>query len=1112
MAIDKNSVMNEARKFAARGLYDKAIAEWKKLLNESPHDANLFNTIGDLCIKKNSRAEAVDAYKRAADILADDGFTSKAIALYKKILNIDINRIEVHLALGDMHAEKGLTGNALQNYKFAADFYKKENKIAEALGIYQKMADLDPSNVAFRIKLADMYAKERMTAEAVSSYLAAADVHLSKGAIKEARHLFEKVLAIDPDNRAVYHKAGVAYLKEGKFNEACKALKPAFESDPDNRELSDAYFEALTKAGKSGDAERVITKILAAAPDRTDLHEKLYDLYIAGGNFEKALATASSLSQFRVEQGDRSGAEEILKKFVAASPSSLPGWRALAELYISFGRGQDAADAYMDAAKARSEEGDVEGAVAALNRALEIVPDFQEARVLLERLSSSVSPPAELSGEPAEEPSPELAGRPEDEKAETPALELAAGPEVESVEAPSPELATEPEQEAEKPAPAVLETPPAGEEFPAAPAAEQVAEVRTAEEKKVDPAVAEALLEADVLVKYGLAAKAIEQLEGLVKKFPESTELRFKLRDLHGDQGQMRKAADHMLAVADLYRKRGMEDEAEQVLRSALDMDPSNAEVSARLGVSPAPASAGLVALTPPEPAPTAFEDFPPSEDLSGKAAEPASETMGPSEETPFPEPAPTGEIVLEGLESGFSQEAEPSVTAEPPVDETPSTETALSAGGKPAVGAFGIESGPLETGRDVLETMSRADEGPGSPTVPEERAAKADVNELWAEAEFYFQQGLFHEAKKHYARIIQMNPGERKAIERLEELSREVDEIEEFAKLAEAVEELEAAPPPDAHSGPELPLSKTDEEAVRSLMKEISQLKQPLQRPAPPEKEEASSAPSRPEAPPERLHPAGPPQKAFDAAGHTKPGKEEDYFDLGAELAADSRQASAEQEKEHGDFFDLASELRDELSEDTAPQAASDEEQSLDDIFEEFKQGMEKHAAKEDEDTHYNLGVAYREMGLLDDAITEFIMTPDGEPKFIQSRYMLGLCYMEKGDYRRAAGEIQNAMNYSEATGVATQNLIGMHYDLGYAFQGAGNTLGALREFQIVQNLDPHYRDIAEKIKELRKGEFVSLDQLKDDIEKEISEKFLEEDKRIEREEKNRKNEKVRS
>src|SRR5512146_1688704 len=166
MAIDKNAVINEARKFAAKGLYDKAIAEWKKVLSETPNDANLFNTIGDLCIKKNARAEAVDAYKRAADILAEDGFTSKAIALYKKILNIDINKVEVHLALGDMHAEKGLTGNALANYKYVADLYTKQNKKAEALGIYQKMADLNPDNVPFRIKLADMYAKEGMVAEA----------------------------------------------------------------------------------------------------------------------------------------------------------------------------------------------------------------------------------------------------------------------------------------------------------------------------------------------------------------------------------------------------------------------------------------------------------------------------------------------------------------------------------------------------------------------------------------------------------------------------------------------------------------------------------------------------------------------------------------------------------------------------------------------------------------------------------------------------------------------------------------------------------------------------------------------------------------------------------
>src|SRR3990172_6555302 len=104
MAIDKNTVTKDAQKYVAKGQYDKAIAEWKKLLKESPNDPNIYNTIGDLCLKKNTKPEAVDAYKRAADLLAEDGFTSKAIALYKKVLNIDATRIDVHLALGDMNA------------------------------------------------------------------------------------------------------------------------------------------------------------------------------------------------------------------------------------------------------------------------------------------------------------------------------------------------------------------------------------------------------------------------------------------------------------------------------------------------------------------------------------------------------------------------------------------------------------------------------------------------------------------------------------------------------------------------------------------------------------------------------------------------------------------------------------------------------------------------------------------------------------------------------------------------------------------------------------------------------------------------------------------------
>jgi tetratricopeptide (TPR) repeat protein len=242
----------------------------------------------------------------------------------------------------------------------------------------------------------------------------------------------------------------------------------------------------------------------------------------------------------------------------------------------------------------------------------------------------------------------------------------------------------------------------------------------------------------------------------------------------------------------------------------------------------------------------------------------------------------------------------------------------------------------------------------------------------------------------------------------------------------------------------------------------------------------------------------------------------DDDFFDLGAELNEVGRIPSAPAPaalQASDDFFDLASELRDELSSVSvpAPSSSNPEEQSLDDIFDDFKKGVEQQSIKEDVDTHYNLGVAYKEMGLLDDAISEFVMTPDDEPKYVQSRYMLGLCYMEQGDYENAIIEMKNALHYADEFGVSAEEHMGMCYDLGLAYQGTGDINSALAEFQRVYASDARYRDVSQKILSLQKGGGVSQQQLKNDIEREISSKFLAEGERIQREEKTKKNDRAR-
>jgi tetratricopeptide (TPR) repeat protein len=1121
MAIDKNAVIKEAQKFVAKGQFDKAIAEWKKLVREFPNDANIFNTIGDLCLKKDAKADAVDAYKKAADILAADGFTSKAIALYKKVLNIDPKKIEAHLALADLNAEKGLTGNALESYKLVADHYKQNQEMAKALGIYQKMADLNPSNSAFRLKLADMYAKEGMKKEAVKAYLEVADVHMSKEAYQDARQIFEKALALDPNSKKIYHKAGIVYYKEGKYVEACKALKPAFEGDPSNKELIDMYLDALAKAGRDVEAEEIYKKLLSEDATRIDLREKLFHLYLARKEHDKALAEARIIAEARLKDRAAAGekglkmlpgtgeaeldeeanaALENLKGLVAENPGFAEARRTLGDFYAKVGRGRDAAAEFVQAAEILIGAGDKDGAKGALARAIELAPDSTEAK---QRLESLLAPPP-----PAPEPAPVVV-----KPAVTPPAPLAAGT------------------------------------TPAAPVAEE------------DPAIADAFTEVDVLVKYGLSAKALEQLEGLAKKFPESVKIRIKLRDLYGDQGNVGKAVAHMLVLADLYAKSGVQDQAESVLQTALELDPGNAEVQSRLGMVPsesaqAPAAPGELTFEEPLAGAPSLDEVLPSAEV-----QPAAEITTGFEGLDMTPPELGEELVVPGPaerdEPAFVEPAkEPSVSGEITFEEPLVPDFPMEGQQPPLEEATAVEP-QKPVSEEHLEQPFGLETEPEVPA-QEPPAQEADLKEIWAEAEFYYQQGLFDEAKKHYAKIIQHDPSDTRAIDRLTEISREAVETQEFSKLADAVDELEGYVGGD-EAGEELAASESDDEAVRSLMQEITQLKQ--QQPAPSSTEDVA-APAPPEAPPveeaavsesddeavrllmqeiaqlkqqtgapsvEAAVPPKAPAADTEMIGTAVPGRtdvrqkeqrpEEDFFDLGEELRESGIPTPKSERKEQAvkstdDFFDLASELRDELSSVSVPppSSTSAEEQSLDDIFEEFKKGVEQQAVKEDVDTHYNLGVAYKEMGLLDDAIAEFVLTPEQEPKFVQSRYMLGLCYMDKGEYQNAIAELQNALNYSENFGVDVRERIGLYYDLGLAYQLAGDAGGALKEFQKVYDVDPGYRDAASKIKELQKGDFISLEQLKDDIEKEISFKFLEEGERIEREEKIRKNEKVRS
>ncbi|MGE5300190.1 MAG: tetratricopeptide repeat protein, partial [Acidobacteriota bacterium] len=156
---DKTAIMKEAQKYLAKGQIDKAIAEWDKLIKDSP-DGNTYNMVGDLYLRKGDRKSAIESYHQAAGYFRKEGFSLKALALYKKVLNISQADANALYALGELSEEKGLTTEATKYYLAAADSLSKEGKKDRLLDIYQKIVSLSPSNVPLRNKVAEIFLKE----------------------------------------------------------------------------------------------------------------------------------------------------------------------------------------------------------------------------------------------------------------------------------------------------------------------------------------------------------------------------------------------------------------------------------------------------------------------------------------------------------------------------------------------------------------------------------------------------------------------------------------------------------------------------------------------------------------------------------------------------------------------------------------------------------------------------------------------------------------------------------------------------------------------------------------------------------------------------------------
>ncbi|HEY7861446.1 MAG TPA: tetratricopeptide repeat protein, partial [Gemmatimonadaceae bacterium] len=166
--------------------------------------------------------------------------------------------------------------------------------------------------------------------------------------------------------------------------------------------------------------------------------------------------------------------------------------------------------------------------------------------------------------------------------------------------------------------------------------------------------------------------------------------------------------------------------------------------------------------------------------------------------------------------------------------------------------------------------------------------------------------------------------------------------------------------------------------------------------------------------------------------------------------------------------FINLGDMLRDEVGPaDTRMivdehEPTGDEEADFQDMLRKFKQGIAQNVDQEDYQSHYDLGIAFKEMGLVDEAIAEFQKALRSPTNRVPTYEALGACFIEKEQYPIATTVLSRAL--SEA-GITDDQLVGVLYLLGRASEALERRDDALMYYQRVFLVDIQFRDVAERI-----------------------------------------------
>jgi tetratricopeptide (TPR) repeat protein len=312
LALDRAATLRNAEKLLRQGKLELAMAEYTRIVEEFPRDWNSGNILGDLYIRAGRVDEAVQQFSRIAESLHDEGFHSKAGALYKKILKLKPDHEQALLQSAEIAGSQGLLVEARAHLNTLLERRRSRSDQRGVAQIRIRLAMLDPADYAARFAAARARIDVGDATGALVDFKNLAKELIENGRAGEAAEALREAAILSPGDPEIGERLVQAHVASGEFAKARQAATTsaqfkAIASELEAKGQADEALSTLREAARRDPADSALQEHLARAfvarGDMTAAAEYM-SVESAGGNPQLLLTVAEiRLRTGRIDEG-----------------------------------------------------------------------------------------------------------------------------------------------------------------------------------------------------------------------------------------------------------------------------------------------------------------------------------------------------------------------------------------------------------------------------------------------------------------------------------------------------------------------------------------------------------------------------------------------------------------------------------------------------------------------------------------------------------------------------------------------------------------------------------------------------------------------------------------